>query len=191
MAGGHRPTGPSCLTATERRRTIHAPMAVISVPRELRERLGDSASDSLVDMLRQVGAEQREDVITMVEERFALRLAETRDELRSEMHAGFLNLQEQIGGVRADLQEQIGGVRADLQEQIGGVRADLQEQIGSVRAEIGGVRAELHKEIGHVQEKIGEVHQKIAGQTRWLVTAILAATVLIPVMQKVLAALFP
>ena len=94
----------------------------------------------------------------MVEERFALRLAETRDDLRSEMHAGFLN---------------------------------LREQIGSVRAEIGGVRAELHKEIGHVQEKIGEVHQKIAGQTRWLVTAILAATVLIPIMQKVLAALFP
>ena len=162
-------------------------MAVISVPRELRERLGDPASDSLVDMLRQVGAEQRDDVITMVEERFALRLAETRDDLRSEMHAGFLNLQEQIGGVRAE----IGGVRAELQEQIGSVRAELQEQIGSVRAEIGGVRAELHKEIGHVQEKIGEVHQKIAGQTRWLVTAILAATVLIPIMQKVLAALFP
>ena len=137
-------------------------MAVISVPRELRERLGDPASDSLVDMLRQVGAEQRDDVITMVEERFALRLAETRDDLRSEMHAGFLNLQEQIGSVRAELQEQI-----------------------------GSVRAELHKEIGHVQEKIGEVHQKIAGQTRWLVTAILAATVLIPIMQKVLAALFP
>ena len=133
-------------------------MAVISVPRELRERLGDAASDSLVDMLRQVGAEQRDDVFTMVEERFALRLAETRDELRSEMHAGFLN---------------------------------LQEQIGNVRAEIGSVRAELHQEIGHVQEKIGEVHQKIAGQTRWLVTAILAATVLIPVMQKVLAELFP
>ena len=133
-------------------------MAVISVPRELRERLGDPASDSLVEMLRQVGAEQRDDVITMVEERFALRLAETRDDLRSEMHAGFLN---------------------------------LQEQIGSVRAEIGSVRAELHKEISHVQEKIGEVHQKIAGQPRWLVTAILAATVLIPIMQKVLATLFP
>jgi len=151
-------------------------MAVIAVPRALRERLGDAASDSLVDMLREVGAEQRDDVFTMVEERFALRLAETRDELRSEMHAGFLNLQEQIGSVRAE---------------IGSVRAELQEQIGSVRAEIGSVRAELHQEIGHVQEKIGEVHQKIAGQTRWLVTAILAATVLIPVMQKVLAELFP
>jgi regulator of replication initiation timing len=142
----------------ERRLKVDARMAVISVPRELRERLGDPASDSLVEMLRQIGAEQRDDVITMVEERFALRLAETRDDLRSEMHAGFLN---------------------------------LQEQIGSVRAEIGSVRAELHKEISHVQEKIGEVHQKIAGQTRWLVTAILAATVLIPIMQKVLATLFP
>ena len=148
-------------------------MAVITVPRELRERLGDVASDSLVDMLRQVGAEQRDEVITMVEERFALRLAETRDELRSEMHTGFLHLQEQIGGVRVELQEQIGSVRAELQEQI------------------GSVRAELHKELGRVQEKIGEIHQKIAGQTRWLVTAILAATVLIPIMQKVVAELFP
>ena len=162
-------------------------MAVISVPRELRERLGDDASESLVDMLRQVGAEQREDVITMVEERFALRLAETRDELRSEMHAGFLHQQEQIGNLRAELQEQIGSVRAE----IGGVRAELQEQIGSVRAEIGGVRAELHESIGRVHEKIGEIHQKIAAQTRWLVTAILAATVLIPIMQKVLAEIFP
>ena len=144
-------------------------MAVISVPRELRERLGDAASDSLADLLRHVGAEQRDDVFTMVEERFALRLAETRDELRSEMHAGFLKLQEQIGGVRAELHKEIGGVRA----------------------EIAGVRAELHKEIGHVHEKIGEIHQKIAAQTRWLVTAILAATVLIPIMQRVMEALFP
>ena len=148
-------------------------MAVISVPRELRERLGDEASESLVDMLRQVGAEQRADVITMVEERFALRLAETRDELRSEMHAGFLHQQEQIGNLRAELHESIGNLRAELQEQI------------------GGVRTELHESIGRVQEKIGEIHQKIAGQTRWLVTAILAATVLIPIMQKVLAELFP
>ena len=79
-----------------------------------------------------------------------------------------------------DLQGQTGSLRAELHNEIGGLRADLQGQIGSLRAE-------LHKEIGNVQEKIGEIHQKMAAQTRWLVTAILAnATVLIPVMQKVL-----
>ena len=46
-------------------------MAVISVPRELRDKLGDAATDSLVDLLHQFGGEQREDLIAVVEERFA------------------------------------------------------------------------------------------------------------------------
>ena len=43
-------------------------MAVISVPRELREKLGDPATDSLVDLLHQFGDEQRQDLIAVVEE---------------------------------------------------------------------------------------------------------------------------
>ena len=166
-------------------------MAVISVPRELREKLGDAGSESLVDLLRQVGGEQREDLIVVVEERFARRVMEARDELRSEMHTGFLDLQQQIGGVRAELPEQIGGLRAEFHKEIGGLRAEFHK-------EIGGVRAELHKEIGAVHEKIGDVHKEIGDvrkeitvQTRWLGTVIVAAMVLVPVMQKVLAALFP
>ena len=166
-------------------------MAVISVPRELREKLGDAGSESLVDLLRQVGGEQREDLIVVVEERFARRVMEARDELRSEMHTGFLDLQQQIGGVRAELPEQIGGLRAEFHKEIGGLRAEFHK-------EIGGVRAELHKEIGAVHEKIGDVHKEIGDvrkeitvQTRWLGTVIVAAMLLVPVMQKVLAALFP
>ena len=67
-----------------------------------------------------------------------------------------------------------------------------------VRAELHKERAELHKEIGAVHEKIGDVHKEIGDvrkeitvQTRWLGTVIVAAMVLVPVMQKVLAALFP
>ena len=155
-------------------------MAVISVPRELRERLGDAGSESLVELLRQVGGEQREDLITVVEERFARRVMEARDELRTEMHAGFMDLQQQIGGVRAELRS----VQAELQEQIGGVRAELKEQIGSVRAE-------LHKEIGNVHQEIGLVRKEITVQTRWLLTVMVAATVLIPVMQRLLTVLIP
>ena len=133
-------------------------MAVISVPRELREKLGDAGSESLVDLLRQVGGEQREDLIVVVEERFARRVMEARDELRSEMHTGFLDLQQQIGGVRAELHKEIGAV---------------------------------HEKIGDVHKEIGDVRKEITVQTRWLGTVIVAAMVLVPVMQKVLAALFP
>ena len=133
-------------------------MAVISVPRELREKLGDAGSESLVDLLRQVGGEQREDLIVVVEERFARRVMEARDELRSEMHTGFLDLQQQIGGVRAELHKKIGAV---------------------------------HEKIGDVHKEIGDVRKEITVQTRWLGTVIVAAMLLVPVMQKVLAALFP
>ena len=126
-------------------------MAVISVPRDLREKLGDEGSESLVDLLRQVNGEQREDLIAVVEERFARRVMEARDDVRSEMHAGFLDLQQQIGGVRA----------------------------------------EIHQEIAKVHEKIGELRQEITVQTRWLVTVMVAASMLFPVMQKVLATIFP
>ena len=126
-------------------------MAVISVPRDLREKLGDAGSESLVELLRQVNGEQREDLIAVVEERFARRVMEARDDVRSKMHAGFLDLQQQIGGVRA----------------------------------------ELHQEIAKVHEKIGELRKEITVQTRWLVTVMVAASMLFPVMQKVLATIFP
>ena len=126
-------------------------MAVISVPRDLREKLGDAGSESLVELLRQANGEQREDLIAVVEERFARRVMEARDDVRSEMHAGFLDLQQQIGGVRA----------------------------------------ELHQEIAKVHEKIGELRKEITVQTRWLVTVMVAASMLFPVMQKVLATIFP
>lgn len=119
--------------------------------RELRDKLGDAATDSLVDLLHQFRGEQREDMIAVVEERFARHVAETRDTLRGEMHAGFLDVQKQF------LQQQ---------QQIGNVRADLSKGIGDVRKEV-------------------------TVQTRWLLTVLLAATILIPVTQRVLAALFP
>ena len=144
-------------------------MAVISVPRELRETLGDAATDGLVDLLHRFGDEQRQDLIAVVEERFARRVAESRDDLRGEVHAGIDSLRSEMHAGFAEVQKQF---------------LDHQQQIGNLGKEIAGVRADLTKEIG-------EVHKAIAVQTRWLLTVLIAATVLIPVMQRVLAAVFP
>ena len=53
----------------------------------------------------------------------------------------------------------------------------VQKQFGEVRAEIGSVRAELSKEI--------------TAQTRWILTVLVAAAVLIPIIQRVMEALLP
>ena len=170
-------------------------MAVISVPRELREKLGDPATDSLVDLLHQFGEEQRQDLIAVVEERFARHVAESRDTLRSEMHtshdalrsemhAGFDALRSEMHTGFDTLRGEMHAGFLDVQKQL----LDQQQQLTGMAKEIGSVRADLSKEIGSVR---ADLRKEITVQTRWLLTVLVAATILIPVMQRVLGAVFP
>jgi hypothetical protein len=225
-------------------------MAVISVPRELREKLGDPATDSLVDLLHQFGDEQRQDLIAVVEERFARHVAESRDTLRSEMHtshdalrsemhAGFDALRSEMhtgldtlrgemhtgldtlrGEVHTDLDTLRGEMHTGLDTLRGEVHTDLDTLRGEMHTGLDTLRGEMHtgldtlrsemhagfldvqkqlldqqqqltgmaKEIGSVR---ADLRKEITVQTRWLLTVLVAATILIPVMQRVLGAVFP
>ena len=144
-------------------------MAVVSVPRPLRDQLGDAAADSLVDMLRhfeddqeQRRAIQKEHLLEVLDERFLRHLAETEERLH---------------------------------EEIGTLRAEVGKEIGDVRKEIGALRAEVGKEIGTLRtdlsNQIADVRKELNTQTRWILAVMVGATVLIPVMQRMMAALFP
>ena len=144
-------------------------MAVVSVPRPLRDQLGDAAADSLVDMLRhfeddqeQRRAIQKEHLLEVLDERFLRHLAETEERLHDE---------------------------------IGTLRAEVGKEIGDVRKEIGALRAEVGKEIGTLRTDLGnqiaDVRKELNTQTRWILAVMVGATVLIPVMQRMMAALFP
>ena len=107
-------------------------MAVVSVPRPLRDQLGDAAADSLVDMLRhfeddqeQRRAIQKEHLLEVPDERFLRHLAETEERLRKE-----------IGTLRAEVGNQIGDVR----KEIGTLRTDLGNQIADMRKELRTLR---------------------------------------------------
>ena len=137
-------------------------MAVVSVPRPLRDQLGDAAADSLVDMLRhfeddqeQQRAIQKEHLLEVLDERFLRHLAETEERLH-----------EEIGTLRAEVGKEIGTLRAEVGKEIGTLRTDLGNQIADVRKELNT-------------------------QTRWILAVMVGATVLIPVMQRMMAALFP
>ena len=124
-------------------------MAVVAVPRALREKLGDDASDSLVDLLQQFEAEQTDHLIEMVEERF----------------------------VRSELGKEIGSLRSELGKEIGSLRSELGKEIGSLRTELG--------------KEIAEVRKEITVQTRWILAVLVAAAVLVPIIQRVMEALLP
>ena len=155
-------------------------MAVVSVPRPLRDQLGDAAADSLVDMLRhfeddqeQQRAIQKEHLLEVLDERFLRHLAETEERLH----------------------EEIGTLRAEVGKEIGTLRAEVGKEIGDVRKEIGALRAEVGKEIGTLRtdlsNQIADVRKELNTQTRWILAVMVGATVLIPVMQRMMAALFP
>lgn len=67
-------------------------MSIISVPKPLRDKLGDEGSDALIDLINRASETQKEDTIEIVEERFERRLGEE-----------IAKLSIQISEVRADL----------------------------------------------------------------------------------------
>ena len=122
-------------------------MAVLSVPRPLQERLGEAATESLVEMLRQIESDQeerrevqKEQLLQVLEERFLRHVAESEKR---------------------------------------------------TSAEIVAVRVELGKEITDVRKEIADVRKEITTQTRWILAVLGGAAVLIPILQRVMAALIP
>ena len=144
-------------------------MAVLSVPRPLQERLGEAATESLVEMLRHIESDQeerrevqKEQLLQVLEERFLRHVAESEKRTNAE-----------IAAVRVDLGNEIIAVRVDLGKEIAAVRVDLGKEITDVRKEIADVRKE------------------ITVQTRWILAVLGGAAVLIPILQRVMAALIP
>ena len=93
-----------------------------------------------------------------VEDRFLRHVAESEGRLRSEMQAGFLDIQRQMGVLRTDVSKETTDIR---------------------------------KEIGEIRKDIGEIRKDITTQTRWILTVMVGAAVLIPTLQRVMAWLFP
>ena len=140
-------------------------MAVVAVPRPLQERLGDAASASLMEVLRELEGDQEErreaqnaHLLQILEERFLRHVAESEQRIRKDL---------------------------------GAETADLRKEIGSVRTDVGREIADVRKEIGDVRKEIGDVRKEITTLTRWILTVAVAVTVLLPVMQRLAAALFP
>lgn len=60
-------------------------MAVIAVPRPLREKLGEDGTDALIVLLNEAGDSNKRSVIEVVEERFERRPSEEVGKLRTDI----------------------------------------------------------------------------------------------------------
>ena len=159
-------------------------MAVLSVPRPLQERLGEAATESLVEMLRQVESDQedrrevqKEQLLHVLEERFLRHVAESEKRTNAEIAAVRVDLGNEITAVKGELGKEIAAVRIDLGNEITAVRVDLGKEITAVRVDLG--------------KEVADVRKEITIQTRWILAVLGGAAVLIPILQRVMAALIP
>ncbi len=67
-------------------------MKLISIPKVLREKLGEDGADALLDLINAAGEDIKNDVIKLSEEKFEKRLTEEISKLRVEMSKMYANL---------------------------------------------------------------------------------------------------
>ena len=80
-------------------------MAVIAVPRPLREKLGEEGTDALVVLINEAGENNKTAVIEVVEERFERRLSEELGKLRVEVAGEISKVRDEIGKLRAEMHD--------------------------------------------------------------------------------------
>jgi hypothetical protein len=93
-------------------------MAIIAVPRPLREKLGEEGTDALVALINEAGEDNKKSIIEVVEERFERRLT------------------EEIGKLRVEVSEGMNKLRAEL-------RTEMVEGTSKLRTEMADLRANL------------------------------------------------
>ncbi len=87
---------------------------IITVPRRLRDRLGEDGADDLIGLLNQIGASQQAEVLALADARFAKTLAEVGAALELKIADSKNDLELKLAENRADLEVKMAESRADL-----------------------------------------------------------------------------
>ena len=99
-------------------------MPILTIERPLREKLGEEAVDSLINLINKAIAEQKNDVLKFVEEKFERRLSE-------EIAGLEVRLTEKILRVETGLSEKISQNYNELSEKISQNYNELSEKISA------------------------------------------------------------
>jgi len=96
------------------------------------EALGEDVANEMVDWFNSVDTTYKADLRDLIEvqaqrfdARLEQRLAETRADLRTEMHAGFAGLRTEMGAVAAALRTEMGVGFAQARTEMANLRAEL------------------------------------------------------------------
>ena len=124
-------------------------MAIISIPKPLREKLGEDGSDALVQMLNQYESETKQSIFDAAELRFEKKLTEEISGVRIEITECEKRLEnkltEEISGVRIEIAECEKRFEKRLSEEISGVRVDITDLRRDMVENDAMLRTDIHK----------------------------------------------
>jgi hypothetical protein len=139
-------------------------MSIISIPKILKEKLGEEATEALVEVMNRNGEENKQSVIDIATQRYEASLAREIGGLRSEMYDGFGTLRgeihEGLAGLRTEMYQGFGAIRSEMHDEIGGLRTEMDEKIGGLRGEmhegLAGLRSEMYEGFAGLHSEIAE-----------------------------------
>ena len=104
-------------------------MPIISIPKSLREKLGEEGSEALAKMLNEQGKETEGSIIRTAELRFEKKLSEEISGLREENHEGRTSLREEMVESNASLREEMVQTNTALRQEMVQMNTALRQEM--------------------------------------------------------------
>ena len=139
-------------------------MAIVSVPKVLRNKLGDDGAEALIRFFNDMQAanSQKEEIIEIVEEKFERRLSEELGKLRVE-----------IAEMKAELRNEMAQMRSELRDEMATMSSKFHDEIGNTKSELGAgmikIKSELREEMGEMNANLlAKIAQSQADLIKWM-----------------------
>ena len=137
-------------------------MPYITVPKELRERLGEAAAGQLIEMLNRSEEESRENTIDLVEQRFRRHLAEELGGCEQRLHREIVDLGASL---REEMAEMGSAIRGEMAEMGSAIRQEMAQMGSDLRAEMAGMDKSIRGEMAQMRTSF---ESSQVGMIRWM-----------------------
>jgi glycerol-3-phosphate dehydrogenase len=111
-------------------------MPVVAIPKPLREKLGDEAVDSLVELLNKSEEKAKEDVIALSEDKFERRLSEETTEVKAKISGLEDKFERRLSEEISKINHTISKIRVEISTLEEKFERRLSEEISKLRVEL-------------------------------------------------------
>jgi hypothetical protein len=148
-------------------------MPIISIPKPLREKLGEEAVASLVEMINQFGEEIKDSIIDLAEKRFEVKLTRESSGIRENMTVDFSALREDMAAMENRSEQkltiEIAGVREDMAAMESRFEQRLTNEIAGVREDMAAMESRFNQRLSGEISEIREVmHSHNTAVIKWM-----------------------